>query len=205
MKIYLTRHGQTEWNVQKRMQGQLNSDLTELGEHQARCLGERLRDTNIDVICSSSSGRTVQTAELIRGDRDIPIETYDELREIYLGEWEGMSHDEAMILDPIDRHKFWHEPEKFNSKGKETFGDVVVRAKQALEMLIKKHEGKTILIVSHACLLKGAFVTIKNLALKDYWSGEFMNPTNLSLVHYEKNQYNIEFEGDISHHKEMNI
>ncbi len=66
-RIYLTRHGQTEWNLQKRMQGHKNSDLTSLGKEQAKALGLRMKDVELNAIYTSSLPRAMQTAELIRG------------------------------------------------------------------------------------------------------------------------------------------
>ena len=88
-RLYITRHGQTEWNVEGRFQGRADSKLTPLGESQALWLGERLKDERIDVIISSSSGRTITTSEKIRGERGIRIIPNDNLREIYLGRWKA--------------------------------------------------------------------------------------------------------------------
>ena len=71
--VYVTRHGETEWNVEKRMQGRKNSALTENGMLQAKQLGDRMKDLPIDAIYSSPSERTLHTAELIKGERDVPI------------------------------------------------------------------------------------------------------------------------------------
>lgn len=68
--LYITRHGETEWNCEERMQGWLDSNLTEKGENNARLLGQRLENTNFAAIFSSPSGRTKATANLIRGDRN---------------------------------------------------------------------------------------------------------------------------------------
>ncbi|MEE1541372.1 MAG: histidine phosphatase family protein, partial [Paludibacteraceae bacterium] len=94
-KIYLCRHGETEWNVVKRMQGQNNSNLTELGVSQAKALGKRLEDIDIDIIYSSSCQRALDTAMHARGNRDLQIIAEDDLREINLGNWEGLLFSEA--------------------------------------------------------------------------------------------------------------
>jgi probable phosphoglycerate mutase len=80
--LYITRHGQTEWNVQGRLQGHLDSPLTELGVIQAEQLADSLVNVEFDVIYSSPSLRTVRTADMIRGERPIDITIEDKLREI---------------------------------------------------------------------------------------------------------------------------
>ena len=84
MQLHLIRHGQTNWNEERRIQGQSDSVLTELGIRQAQALGERLRAIDYAAHYSSSSVRTRQTTE-----HAFPSATgvrfLDELREIYLG------------------------------------------------------------------------------------------------------------------------
>ncbi|CEK30117.1 phosphoglycerate mutase family protein [[Clostridium] sordellii] len=73
MKIYITRHGQTQWNIEDRIQGSQNSNLTEQGKQDALNLGDKLRYTKIDYIYTSPLKRTYNTALLIKRNRDIPI------------------------------------------------------------------------------------------------------------------------------------
>lgn len=94
LNIYLTRHGQTEWNLEGRMQGWGNGELTEEGINDAIALGKRLKDVPIDVIYSSSSKRAYHTAELIKGSRNIPIKQGDLFREMSFGDWEGRFRNE---------------------------------------------------------------------------------------------------------------
>ena len=92
-KIYLVRHGQTVWNVKKRMQGHQDSPLTKLGILQANWAKEALDDIKIDIIYSSPSNRAYKTAEIIKGNRKIPLVAKNNLREINLGDWEAMIDD----------------------------------------------------------------------------------------------------------------
>ena len=98
MELYLIRHGQTDWNKERRAQGQSESKLTELGEQQARELGERLAPVEFDHIYCSSSQRTRQTADLAFGHRNMEIEYRDSLREIFLGPWEGHLYDDIRLV-----------------------------------------------------------------------------------------------------------
>lgn len=200
--LYITRHGQTEWNVERRMQGQKNSPLTELGKQQAKWLGNRLNEVAIDIIISSSSGRAVQTAEIIRGNRDIAIIPNDNLREISLGAWEGMSDAEVESSYPEEHNNFWHFPHLYQPvAGGETFFQVWSRVSNEVEKIIAYYSGKNILIVTHATALKTLLAYFENKDLKDLWSGPFMKATCLNLVEIEKSGREIVFEGDISHYQ----
>lgn len=100
--LILMRHGETEWNRARRMQGQLNSPLTEKGEAQARHLRALLEGFDLsgwDLHCSPS-GRALCTAGLALGDRHQPIRSDDRLMEIDVGEWSGLLADEVRALRP---------------------------------------------------------------------------------------------------------
>lgn len=201
MKIYITRHGETEWNLAGRMQGQMDSSLSPLGIEQATWLGSRLKDVNIDVICSSTSGRALQTAELIRGERDIKVVQYENLREIFLGDWEGMLHDDIAENDPEDYNNLWHHPERFSPKNKESIEGITKRAGLIIDELIRTYRGQDILIVSHAMLLKGIFAYIKKFELSEFWCGPFMKATCLSIIEVDGDSIEFTLEGDVTHYQ----
>lgn len=201
MKIFLTRHGQTEWNLEGRMQGRLNSDLTDLGKTQAMWLGQRLIDEKIDVICSSTSGRAIETAKIIRGNRPIEIDQYEGLMEFDAGEWQGMKHEDVEGNFSEAYHSFWHKPELFKSNHQEDFNQIMGRARKTLDEITHKYEGKNVLIVSHGVLLKGILASVKSLEVKDFWTGAFMKSCCLNIIDYKEKQYKIVLEGDISHYE----
>jgi len=200
MKIYLTRHGQTEWNLLGKMQGRLNSNLTELGENQAKWLGSHLMNTKIDIICSSSSGRAYDTAKLIRGNRDIEIEQYDALQEVYLAEWQGMLHDDIESKESNQFNAYWYAPEKFVPGDKESFEMLIKRGSDVLNEIINKHSDKDVLIVSHGVTLKAILCYIKSNEIKDFWTGPFMKSTSLTILDVRDDKIDIVLEGDTTHY-----
>lgn len=199
--LYLTRHGETEWNIAGRIQGHKDSALTSLGERQAKWLGKKMNEVEIDIIISSSSGRAIQTAEIIRGDRNIKIIPNDKLREINIGVWEGKYHTEIAINYPEEHRNFWNHPHLYKPLGGETFLQLLTRISLEIEEIISKYEGKNILIVTHAVVLKGLMTYFENKELKDLWSGVFMKSTCLSIIEIEEGNRNIILKGDISHYQ----
>ena len=89
LNLFLVRHGQTKWNVEKRLQGFLDSDLTELGVFQAEKLGERLSEVEFSKIYVSPRGRTLKTAKLVAGNKENELLTDDRLQEMNFGSLEG--------------------------------------------------------------------------------------------------------------------
>lgn len=102
MKLYIVRHGQTEWNVLEKFQGQLNSPLTEAGIEKVRKTAEELKNVVFSKVYTSQVGRTIGTAEIILEHNKNQIEREDklelnklyELNEIYFGEWQGQTFAE---------------------------------------------------------------------------------------------------------------
>ena len=84
--IYLTRHGSTLWNLEKRLQGSNDSELTDEGIFQAKLLAKRIKDLNISKIYTSPIKRAYRTAEIIKGDMDIDVICKDGFKEISFGE-----------------------------------------------------------------------------------------------------------------------
>ena len=200
-KLFITRHGQTEWNLEGRMQGQKDSKLTELGEVQASWLGERLSGEKIDLIISSSSGRAFRTAEIIRGERDIEIIPNDNLIEMHFGDWEGELHTDIEINYPDQQHNFWNNPHLYQTSTGETFDQVFERVSNEIEKIISDNEGKNILIVTHAVVLKSLITYFENKEIKDLWTGAFMHSTSLNIVEINDNHREIVLQGDISHYQ----
>ena len=105
--IYVTRHGETEWNVAKRMQGRKNSALTENGIVQAKQLGNRMKDLPIHAIYSSPSEKNASYGRVNKGERDIPIIADEHFYEINMGIWEGQTIADIEKQFPEEVHLFW--------------------------------------------------------------------------------------------------
>lgn len=198
--LLITRHGQTLWNLEGRLQGHMDSDLTDLGKNQAAWLGERLRDVEIHKIYASSSGRTLKTAEIIRGKRNIEIIASDQLREINMGSWEGQFHSDIEAYDQEAYYNFWHKPDLYQPQEGESYESLLTRVTNEVEKIIGENENKTILIVTHAGVLKSLMVYFKNMAIKDFWSGPFMKSACLNIIEISGDHKKLVLEGDISHY-----
>ncbi|MBP3964035.1 histidine phosphatase family protein [Paenibacillus lignilyticus] len=200
--IYLTRHGETKWNVEGRLQGHMDSDLTELGVRQAGWLGNSLQDVPFDAIYTSISPRAQRTAEIIRGTRGMDVIPCEELKEIYLGTWEGRKFTELEQTFPDEHVAFWNAPHRYQpSNGGESFVQLRERVIPKVKAIEAAHQGGTILIVTHAVALKTIMAFFKGDPLEQLWSPPHIHPTSLNKVVTTKNRYHIELHGDISHYE----
>jgi phosphoserine phosphatase len=179
--IYLTRHGQTEWNIQKRYQGSGDSPLTELGIKQAQILSEYLANTHFDIILSSPAGRAKHTAEIIKGKRNQEVLINNAFAEINLGPWEGKYYYDVELEQTEQYQAFWNSPDLYKPAYGESFIEVGQRTFSALKELVRLYKGKTILIVSHAVAIKSLLNAIEGRDLSDFWKERLMQ-TSLSIV-----------------------
>lgn len=197
--LYITRHGETLWNTEHRMQGWHDSPLTEKGIKQATLLGERLKDTNIDVIYCSDLGRTFKTAELVRGGRNIDIIPDKNLREINIGNWEGYNQEEIKKINESELFNFWKKPHLFKPDGGENFKEVRDRVWKEVNKIVKENEGKTILIVTHTIALKSIMSCFEKREIENLWEPPVIYQTSLSKVEIDGTKIDIDLYGDASH------
>jgi len=204
-RIYIVRHGQTEWNVERRFQGHQDSPLTVLGVQQAEWLAEALREERIDAFYASTSTRAFRTAEIIRGERELPVHACEGLKEINLGVWEGGIQQELEAAEPERYGAFWNDPETFRVEGGETFTEVAARASAVLDEILQRHVGETVLISTHTVVLKLLMARFEGRALRDLWQLPYIYPACLCLVEGSHPDFNIVLHGDTSHYRESPV
>lgn len=195
-KLFITRHGQTEWNLEGRLQGQKNSDLTETGKAHAKQLRERLKDVKLDVVYSSSSGRALQTADLLVGDTHT-IHPVDDLREMSFGPWEGFLHKEFEASEPDLYQALFNDASAYKPANSECIEMLQTRAVSAVEKIIENHQGENVLIVSHGITVKSILAHMENRTLKDFWSGPFVQGCSLSVI--DGNRKEVLIYADTAH------
>lgn len=199
LNIYVIRHGETEWNTEKRMQGRLDSDLTERGINDARLLGERLRDIDFQRIISSPSNRTMKTAQLVKGDRPILIQADERLMEIDLGDWQGKIDADIEKSYPEQFHAFWNEPAAYESVGGESFLDVKKRLSEFLLDLKSTTPSGNVLVVTHGVVIKALYLLCRNTPVAELWDSPFIHGTSLTIVRIQNEKMELLLEGCMAH------
>lgn len=203
LTLYITRHGETVWNTEKRMQGWQDSELTARGTENAVCLGESLKEISIDAVYSSPSNRTQKTSKLICGDRNIPIIMDRNLKEINMGEWEGKTQSYIKENYPVEFHSFWNAPQNYIPVGGETFFEMQERVWRVLDRIKSEHNSGNILIVTHSVVIKCLTSIFKNLSIDELWDPPYIHDTSLTVVEVHEREYRIILEGDISHKEDL--
>lgn len=156
--IYITRHGQTDWNVQKKVMGRCDEPLNETGLQQAEETRKNLLNTKIDIIICSPIQRAKQTAEVINTDRNIPV-VYDErIIERDFGEFEGEQTKD------FDFHGYWNYYKNEQYQSAENIQRFFERIYGFLEDITKRYQGKNVLIVAHG----GVSIPVACFLIKKY-------------------------------------
>ncbi len=148
-RIWLVRHGETDWNRSGLLQGQTDTTLSETGRAQARALGIRLADQAFNAVYSSDLVRCVETATIVVGDRKIPVQTDPELREVHLGRWQGLSFQQARQQWPEEYARVDADPLSHAPAGGENRRELRDRMVRAARRIAGKHSGEDVLVVSH--------------------------------------------------------
>ena len=175
------RHGQTEWNAIKRVQGQWNSDLSKTGERQAKKNGEFLEGQGIECLFSSPLDRTRQTSEILK--HYISLEpTYDSrIMEWDTGHWSGFMWEEIPKNWPLEYEAWRQDPFNFNELGCESYPDMIERANPFVQELTLS-KNNTIAVVSHGIIGRVMVGLLLKHSAKEMISYHQTNDTIIKVV-----------------------
>jgi uncharacterized phosphatase len=144
--ILLARHGETEWNLERRWQGWADPPLNDTGRAQARVLAEQLRTTPFDAVYTSDLKRAHETAEIVAAPHGVPVVADPGLREIDVGCFSGLTHTEVMER---------YGGERTDGETREQHG---ARVLAAVERIAREHPGERILVVTHGGTIRALHV-----------------------------------------------
>jgi len=154
MKIYLVRHGETDWNLEMRIQGQTDVDLNASGINQAEECAMFFRDNNYNYVYSSRLKRAIKTAEIIAGGK-LPVKTYPELNERSFGIWETCLWSEIHQKNPELREQWKLLGRQYQPPQGESILEMATRATRKFREVIDQHSiSDSILIVAHGGPIK---------------------------------------------------
>ena len=168
MKIYLVRHGETDWNQAGLLQGQTDITLNAQGLEQAREAAERLKEVPFEIAFCSPLIRAKRTAETIIGDRKITLTTDERLRELNFGPWEGV--DIRTIKDAASQ-PFTNPGSYIPPEGAESFAQLYKRSGEFVDQVLLPLEGtyETVLVVAHGGVNRSILNPVLNIPVDDFW------------------------------------
>lgn len=172
MRLYLVRHGETDWNTERRLQGQVDISLNEFGKNLAVKTGRGLADIRFDICFTSPLKRAKETAELILADREVEIIDDARIIEMSFADWEGRHCSKERWEVPDSFQKFFDDPANYEpAPDGESFAQVKKRTGEFLQWLYnkKEYENSNVLVTTHGAALAGLINNIKGESLENYW------------------------------------
>lgn len=172
MKIYFVRHGETDWNKERKIQGQVDIPLNEFGRHLARETAKGLKDVPFDVCFTSPLGRARETAEIILQGRDVPILEDKRILEMNFGVLEGKCCSKEGWDVPDSFQMFFDDPVHYQApEGGEDFQAVRERTGDFLNWLFaqEQYRDSTVLVTTHGAAMAGLLNNLKKKPLAEYW------------------------------------
>jgi alpha-ribazole phosphatase len=184
-KVVFIRHGQTEWNVNGRYQGQSDVPLSPAGEEQARLLAAHFPVGHIDAVYASDLKRAMFTAQAVADKFGLPVRQEPAFRELCFGDWEGLTYEEITSQWADAMANFMNHPDIMEIPNGETFPEVQARAMKRLNEIIALHEGQTIAVTAHGAVLRTILTAALHMPLQYLWSIRQFN-TAINIVRYDR-------------------
>ncbi len=169
LRLLLVRHGETDWNLQMRFQGQTDVDLNARGVEQAEAVAHRLRNEPLQAIYSSDLRRAMQTAQIIARHHDLrPIADTD-LRELSYGVWEGMSREEILASEWAELfEKYRKDSLRYRPPGAEYPEQILERSRRVLHRIRHEYHEGTVCIVGHGGSLRALICVALSAPLETF-------------------------------------
>ena len=149
IKIFIARHGETAWNVEGKIQGRSDPDLTPQGIAQSLALLEQLKGRSLSAIYTSTLQRSIRTAQPIATFLDLPVQKRPELNEMAFGIFEGVQVSSFNEDLKREWERFKEDRFTYRIPGAENFTDVANRLKPFKEKILRDHAGQEILVIGH--------------------------------------------------------
>ena len=202
LKLYIVRHGETEWNVIKRFQGQLNTPLTEKGMEKLRETGKKLENVLFDEVYTSELGRTVASAEIIlnenRGYRNkkLELKKLAELNEVYFGVWQGLTYEEVLLKYPEEGNNYFYDVKNYKAENveAENLKDALERFLKGINKILNIHKSGNILVVTHGTVFEMFMNYVANDSIFDIDERTLMGNGDYKVFSYKDGKFQEEID-----------
>lgn len=200
LKLYIVRHGETEWNVIKRFQGQLNTPLTEKGIKKLKETGKKLENVLFDEVYTSELGRTVASAEIILNENNgyknnkLELQKLAELNEVYFGVWQGLTYEEVFLKYPEEGNNYFYNVKNYNAENVEAekLEDALERFLKGINKILDSHESGNILVATHGTVFEMFMNYVANNSIFDIDERTLMGNGDYKIFSYKDGKFQEE-------------
>ena len=197
-RLIAIRHGETEWNVGTRLQGQMDVPLNARGQQQARRVGQALQHDAPQVLVSSDLSRARQTAEAVAAATGLPLQLDAGLRERHFGIWQGHTYQEVEAGWPEQSARWRRREPDFGPEGGETLQQFFDRVVASATRLARAHAGQTLVLVAHGGVLDCLYRAASRIALNAPRTWELPN-TGVNRLLWTGEGFTLVGWGDVHH------
>lgn len=202
LKLYIVRHGETEWNVIKRFQGQLNTPLTEKGIKKLKETGKKLENVLFDEVYTSELGRTVASAEIILNENNgyknnkLELQKLAELNEVYFGVWQGLTYEEVFLKYPEEGNNYFYNVKNYKAENVEAekLEDALERFLKGINKILDSHESGNILVVTHGTVFEMFMNYVANDNIFDIDERTLMGNGDYKVFSYKDGKFQEEMD-----------
>jgi broad specificity phosphatase PhoE len=199
-RIFLIRHGTTEWNREEIFRGRADCALNDTGRAEARAVAVYLQGVEIEKIYSSPLSRADETAKAIAAKRGLQVIPDPAFIDLDFGEWQGLPLKEVREKYP-DLYRAWRErPQDVTFPGGENLAQVRARAWEGLLRVVQENPEKTALIVSHRVITKVLICAALGLDNSRFWQIK-QDTTAINCLEYARGQFVASLINDTCHLK----
>ena len=200
LKLYIVRHGETEWNVIKRFQGQLNTPLTEKGMEKLGETGKKLKNILFDQVYTSELERTVNSAEIILNENNgyknnkLELQKLAELNEVYFGVWQGLTYEEVFLKYPEEADNYFYNVKNYNAENveAENLKDALERFLKGINKILNRHKSGNILVVTHGTVFEMFINYVENNSIFDIDERTLMGNGDYKVFSYKDGKFQEE-------------
>ncbi|MEI6777934.1 MAG: histidine phosphatase family protein [Chloroflexales bacterium] len=199
MQLILVRHGETPWNVTLQYQGQANVPLNERGHAQARLTAGRLARLNVTALYTSDTLRAAETADAIAQACGLTPQPMPELREIDVGQWEGLTPEQLYRRFPDHMAEYERDPARTVRLGGESYAQLQTRALVALRRIHEAHQpGDVVVAVSHGGTIRALLCHVIGLELANFGK-MWLDNGSLTELRYGRHGWRLVRLNDAAH------
>jgi probable phosphoglycerate mutase len=202
-RLYLVRHGATPLTAEDRFSGAIGVELSDDGRAQVQALADRLEQEEIRAVYCSPLSRTLETATILAAPHHLDPRTEDGLREISHGHWEGLSRSDVEKRFP-DEYSAWEmDPFTVAPAEGESGVAVLARALPVIRAIVSRHDGQSVLVVSHKATLRLLISSLLGFDPRGYRDRLDQAPACLNVLDFKDTvRVRLMLFNDISHYQE---
>ncbi len=198
-KLYIVRHTETIGNIEKRLTGREDYEVTENGKKAIEKLTKKLSNIKFDAIYSSTSGRAIKTVEPLAKLNNLQIQKLEDLCEMYFGIYDGWKWEDVNKVQPEIKQNQNEINEIYNIPNQESMIDVAERMYKCIEEIAEQNAGKIVLISSHGVAIEAFLRKIVNIPFKDKREEFCQHNTAVNQVDYENGVFTINLLANLEH------